>query len=243
MSLCMSLKAVLLTAVATLFAAMPAQAVNTLYGRDINGHAVDGADPSAVFLYDISLNITWLRDANANGLMTWSTANSWAKNLSKGGFDDWRLPTMEDTSSPGCDLSAGGGTDCGYNPQTIGNEMAHLWYGELGNKSVCAPPSGVGCIVQQAGWGLVNKGNFQNLVPDVYWYGVETAPDFISSWAFHFGTGYQFSPNSDGELFAMAVRPGDVLATTRVIPEPATLVLIGAALVGLGLMRRRRLAR
>jgi hypothetical protein len=93
----------------------------TLLGRDINGNAVAGNAASAVFLYDTVLNVTWLRDANVNGAMTWDNANTWADSLNSsptgGGFTGWRLPTMVDTGNPGCDY-AYGGTDCGFNVQT-----------------------------------------------------------------------------------------------------------------------------
>lgn len=53
--------ALLATAAATLIMATPAQA--TLQARDLNGDAVTDA------FYDTTLNITWLRNANVNGLM------------------------------------------------------------------------------------------------------------------------------------------------------------------------------
>ena len=59
-------------------------------------------------IYDTVNNITWLADMNyaktsgfdSDGLMTWTDAKAWAENLSFGGFDDWRLPTLNpfDTS-------------------------------------------------------------------------------------------------------------------------------------------------
>ena len=53
----------LAAAAATLVLATSAQAA--LVGRDINGIAVAGSSADTVFLYDIDLNITWLRNANA----------------------------------------------------------------------------------------------------------------------------------------------------------------------------------
>lgn len=38
----------------------------TLLGRDINLNAVAATDASAVYLYDKTLDVNWLRDANAN---------------------------------------------------------------------------------------------------------------------------------------------------------------------------------
>ena len=69
-----------------MFLASPAQ--SALLGRDISGQAIAANDDSAYFLYDTDLNITWLRDANRNGLKSWATANAWASDLSLGGFDD-----------------------------------------------------------------------------------------------------------------------------------------------------------
>ena len=47
-----------------------------LVGRDITGNAVFGSAASSVFLYDTVLNVTWLRNANANGVMNWASANT-----------------------------------------------------------------------------------------------------------------------------------------------------------------------
>ena len=139
-----------------------------------------------MFLYDTDLNITWLRNANAaagssfdngydttDGLMTWANANNWANALTVGSYSGWRLPTMVDTGAPGCDFSYAGGTDCGTNVQTATSELAHLYYVSLGNLAYC-PPGATwlfdGC--PQAGWGLNNVGNFQNVQPLLVRYGV-----------------------------------------------------------------------
>jgi hypothetical protein len=76
-------------------------------------------DRGGGLIYDDYLNITWLQDANyaktsgysSTGLMTWSTAMTWAADLNYGGYDDWRLPTT---------------------PGTIEGEMGYLFYNELG---------------------------------------------------------------------------------------------------------------
>ena len=47
-------------------------------------------------IYDDSLNITWLQNANYAGVtMTWLEANNWANNLIFQGYDDWRLPEFD----------------------------------------------------------------------------------------------------------------------------------------------------
>ena len=82
-----------------------------LQDRDLDGDTVVDA------FYDTDLDITWLRNANLNGAMNWSSAVAWADGLSFGGYDDWRLPTSD--------------TCAGYN--CTGSELGHLWYTELGN--------------------------------------------------------------------------------------------------------------
>ena len=92
--------------------------------------------------YDTVLNITWLRNANANMDMVWADAQSWASKLVLGGVGGWRLPTMVDTGEPGCDIGAPGQSDCGFNPSLAGNEMAHLYYVTLGQQRQPQPSRG-----------------------------------------------------------------------------------------------------
>lgn len=82
-----------------------------LQDRDLNGDTVVDA------FYDTDLNITWLRNADVNGVMNWNNAVAWANGYSFGGYTDWRLPTSD----------ACWGDDC------TASEMGHLWYVELGN--------------------------------------------------------------------------------------------------------------
>ena len=226
---------------AAVMVAVPAQA--TLVGRDINGLAVAGSSAGAVFLYDSTLNITWLRNANANGVMNWGQANTWAAGYSLGSYSGWRLPTMVDTGTPGCNGSNAGGTDCGYNVQTtsgstVYSEMASLWYDTLGNKAHCPPGDAICAGGPQAGWGLTNRGDFLNMQSDLYWSGTEYAPNPNDAWLFNSGDGLQTAYNKNVQFYAMAVRPGDVLAAQ--VPEPESLLLALTALSALALVRRRR---
>lgn len=92
-------------------------------------------DRGGGLIYDDVLDITWLQDMlyarssgslvnpDSAGRMTWADSVTWADNLSyydsvRGvTYDDWRLPKMIDTGTPGCNYSYSG-TDCGYNVQT-----------------------------------------------------------------------------------------------------------------------------
>jgi hypothetical protein len=250
----MILKAALLLA-ATL--ALPMSANAMLLGRDIYGGAVtarDGSgvlDSSAVFLYDDVLKVTWLRDASANGAMTWGGANNWAANLTVGAYNDWRLPTMTDTGASGCDHS-NSGTDCGYNVQTksgnltqyqagqtVYSEMASLWYDTLGN----TPYTTTAGTYPQPGYGLTHTGDFQNLQSFEYWSGLESAPYSINAWFFNTRVGYQHNfLEKTSSLYALAVRPGDVLVSPVPEPETYALMLAGLAVVGAAAKRKARRA-
>jgi len=233
-----------ISACAIAFVSLTAQAVpvigqgtweTTLQGRDLNGNA-----STFEAYYDMTLDITWLADANANGQMTWDVANTWAATLDVNGVTGWRLPTMVDTGAPGCEGIAYTGTDCGYNVQTgsaattVYSEMASLYYDTLGNLG-WYDTSGTG---PQSGWGLTNTGPFSNFQSSSYWSGLEYAPNTSIAWYFLIGDGAQYNRNkTNSRLYALAVRPGDVSA----VPVPAAVWLFGSGLMGLlGVMRRKR---
>ncbi len=216
-----------------------------LAGRDINRNAVAANDASAIYLWDQDLGITWLRDANVNGRQLWLTQYRWAQNLVTGtganAISDWRLPSVIDSGTPGCNF-AYLGTDCGFNVDTSGSEMAHLFYVTLGNKASCAPSTGSTCIpVAESDYGLRNVGDFLNMQESYpfYWLGSEKTPGSASAWLFITSTGNQpWFTKSAETFYAMAVRPGDVLAAQ--VPEPESLMLCLTGVACLGLIRRRR---
>ncbi|MGC2049525.1 MAG: DUF1566 domain-containing protein, partial [Gallionella sp.] len=114
----------LLAAVALSVGLLSATGANATLVSALGGQVVNDTD----------LNITWLADANYaktsgydfDGLMSWAGAQSWITSLNTAnylGFNDWRLPTVTDTGTPGCNF-AYSGTDCGYNVDTATGEMA-----------------------------------------------------------------------------------------------------------------------
>jgi hypothetical protein len=224
---------------------------NTLKARDINGNAVALNSASAAFFYDTTLNITWLANMGYDGTrVSWYSAMNWANNLIAGGFSDWRLPTIIDSGTAGCNFSYDGGTDCGYNVQTksgstVYSELAHLYYVTLGNLGQCAPGGNTPYTCElQSGWGLSNTAYFQSMQFKYYWSGTEyLSPGSGLAWYFDSVRGEQDVTSVNEVLYVVAVRSGDVLRDAgATVPEPQSLGLALSALVGMVLAVRRRRA-
>jgi hypothetical protein len=213
-------------------------------------------DRGGGLIYDTDLNVTWLQNANVNGLMTWSQATTWASNLSyydsvrNVTYTDWRLPTVNPINGNtfNYSFSYNGSTDVGYNVSEqgtayaggTGSEMAHLFYNSLNDKGYCDPATSTAssCVGPQAGWGLTNTGPFTNLQSTNYWSGTEYAPNTNYAWFFRLNDGGQYSNGTGNStsMYALAVRPGDVAT----VPIPAAFWLFGSGLIGLfGFMRKR----
>ncbi|MHB8472649.1 MAG: Lcl domain-containing protein [Gammaproteobacteria bacterium] len=174
-------------------------------------------------LYDTDLNLTWLANGNANGLMDWSTANAWASGLTVSGVSGWRLPTtlQPDATCGGQSGSASYGYNC------TGSEMGHLFYNELGG-------------VARQDITTTHNANYNlfhgNVESAVYWSGTEHARDPSYAWSFVLGYGSQGAFKKGDRQAALAVHPGDVAA----VPVPAAAWLLGSGLLGLTGAARRR---
>jgi len=220
-------------------------------------------------IYDSDQNLTWLQDANyaktsgyatdnentiknydgwdinANGGMGWDAAMAWVTGLTFGGFSDWRLASVTDVGDNGCTTSNSGyggaaGTDCDYNTDTSLSELAYMFHKNLGNNSrydtsrmstSCTYPNY--CLENTS----ADDVDILNLRTHVYWSGTEYAPyNTNHAWVFNTLNGSQSFYNKNHQFSVWAVRDGDVGA----VPEPSALLLLGAGLVGLGFVRRKK---
>lgn len=184
---------------------------STLQPRDLDG---DGA---ADAFFDTERNITWLRDANLNGLMNWTAATAWAANLNIGGHSGWRLPSS---------FNLDGKTLCGTS-HCFESEMGHLFYQVLGNHFPTLN------IINDG-----NTGDFLNNQLGGYWTSTELPgqPGIY----FDFGSsGWQAYEYGYNRMFAMAVHDGDLAVH---VPEPGALLLVFVGLLGLASIARRKKA-
>lgn len=179
----------------------------------INVANSDLIDRGNGLIYDNVLDITWLQNANLTSTaMNWSDSVDWAENLNFGGFDDWRLPTINVSTQDGsCDSSTTGG----IRAKTGWNRLNTSFIDAITNDTV----------------------NFINLNRAVYWSGNVYTPNTVSSWFFFTYNGYQGGINNSYNYYAWAVRDGDIAAVNTTVPEPSTLVIFGLGL--LALIRRK----
>jgi hypothetical protein len=173
--------------------------------------------------------------------MTWANANTWAAQLSYGGFDDWRLASANliDANNP-CQANDGS-CDRGYKNTT--GELGHMFYNNLSNLA----RRDTNGTLRLSGFGVTNSSftdgdsgdsvSILNLQNSAYWLGEEYAPDTNLAWAFYTTSGTQDYGTKVNSLYSWAVRAGDVSS----VPVPAAAWLFGTALLGLvGVKRRHR---
>ncbi|GAO35107.1 hypothetical protein SCT_0488 [Sulfuricella sp. T08] len=173
-------------------------------------------------VYDTHLNLTWLANANVNGDMTWSQANTWVAGLTVNGISGWRLPTTLQPDASCSGQYAPTSESYGYN--CTGSEMGHLYYNELGGTAY-------GNLYPNANLAL-----FQNVMAGTYWSSTAT-PSNTLAWTFAFGGGLTDGIAMTDYRYAWAVHSGDVAAA----PVPAAAWLLGSGLIGLaGIARKRK---
>lgn len=178
-------------------------------------------------IYDDVLDVTWLQDSNyamtsgfdADGLMTWDLANSWAGGLTVGGVSGWRLPTM---TTPGSPRPNENGQD--VTGATNDNEFGWLWYQLNGGADIIDSTDISPFINLPFQVGDLNS--------DEWYWTVEESGDM--AWRMSMNCACWDSQDKQTEWHAWAVHDGDVAA----VPEPSTIALLGIGLFGVGMARR-----
>jgi PEP-CTERM motif len=176
-------------------------------------------------VYDDVLDITWTRNANVPGISrpNWADANARAANLIFAGFDDWRLPYASVSAGAGPTATA---VDCSTASELAcrDNELGYMFYHDLRGL-----PGDYKTGTQTAVGGQQLTG-----IGAAYWSGTELDSD--RAWFFEFDGSHQAGDPKEFQLWAWAVRDGDV----AVVPEAATVLLIGVGMLGLACTRSRR---
>jgi hypothetical protein len=172
-------------------------------------------------VYDSTHDLTWLQDANyavtsgydIDGLMTWDEAMTWAQNLTHGGYDDWRLPSVSNPEFPGSGEFSylyAYGIDCyRYNDWSTDRS------GPFDNM-----PSHVGYYDSVS-----------------YWTNYQTGEQTALTYSFE-GAGFWANYYSGNQKTALvrvwAVRDGDVAP----VPVPPAIFLLGSGILGITGLRR-----
>jgi hypothetical protein len=190
-------------------------------------------DRGGGLIYDDALNVTWMQDAlyarttgaAKDGRQDYADALEFAESVVYYDaardvlWDDWRLPTTVNDK-----------TLRGYDVEGQSSELAYMYYVNLGlaadptlDKAKPPPTS-------------KNYNPFINLVHRTYWSqtsGYRPA----DAWGTDFHSGFTNVTGKKDSGYAWLLRDGDVAAVS--VPEPGTLALLGAGLLG-GLFVRRR---
>jgi len=211
----------------------------------------NGSDYNLIWDDDNNGNsVVWLDYTNAAA--DWSTQKSWAAGLNddlnihlmEGYYvnwndAEWRLPnTVDGIGVRGYegDPDGDGIYSYTYGFNLANAELGHLFYEELGNQGYLNTTG-----VVQASYGLLNTGDFDNLINSYtyYWSGTEYTNKSDAAWLFGTYYGAQSFTGIDSYLYGLALTNAQV-SDTAPVPEPVTILLFGTGLAGLAGSRIRR---
>ena len=194
-------------------------------------------------------NLIWDDDNNGNSVVWldysnyktyWADQVAWAASLGNDltinldGYtviwddDTWRLPTTVDGEYV---YGTDGTTTGGFNITT--SEMGHLYYVALGNPGIYDTSGD-----KNTEYGLIETGDFENLVMKSYWSGTECEYTNLSgghAWTFYMKNGNQVNIGTSSKAYGLALRGGQISA----VPVPGAVWLLGSGLLGLAGIRRR----
>ena len=166
-------------------------------------------------VYDPTTNLSWTSNANINGPMTWTEANTWANTLVINGDGDWRLPTSDQCIGFNC----------------TGSEMGNLFYNELGSYNIVIGGGGSSStFTPNSNYNLFS--NFQSS----YWSSTISARNpTANAMTFLPITGQQGDGFVLDNRYALAVHVGNVAA----VPEPGAWALMASGLGLMGFLAKR----